>query len=135
MESTSEPLSFCGGIGATDKSQDLPRTIAPADLNPDAVLVFDVRREADFNASSEIIPGALWKNPDKIDVWVGALPRTLDVVVYCMCGGSVSNTVVDRLRAVGVKARFIEGGLEAWKAAGGKIAPKSFPTYPFGVVD
>jgi rhodanese-related sulfurtransferase len=45
-------------------------------------------------------------------------------VVYCVRGGSVSNSVVDRLQAAGVKARYIEGGIEAYKAAGGKIAGK-----------
>ena len=124
MESTTQPLKRCGCGAPTDKCPDLPRTIAPAKLDPDATLVFDVRRESDFAASGEIIPGAMWKNPDKIDAWVGAVPRTLDVVIYCVRGGSVSNSVVDRLQAEGVKARFIEGGLEGYKAAGGKVAAK-----------
>lgn len=124
MESRTQPLKRCGCGTPTDKCPDLPRTIAPAELNPDATLVFDVRREADFAASDEIIPGAMWKNPDKIDAWIGAAPLTLDVVVYCVRGGSVSNAVVDRLQAAGVKARYIEGGLEAWKAAGGKLTRK-----------
>jgi len=83
-----------------------------------------VRREADYAASSETIPGALWKNPEKIDAWIGALPLTQDVVIYCVRGGGVSNSVVDRLQAAGVKARFIEGGIEAYKAAGGKVITK-----------
>jgi rhodanese-related sulfurtransferase len=120
----SHALKRCGCGSPTEKCPDLPRTIQPADLNPDTTLVFDVRREADYTASNETIPGAMWKNPDKIDVWIGALPRTLDVVVYCVRGGSVSNSVVDRLQAEGVKARYIEGGIEAWKAAGGKVTPK-----------
>ncbi|OZA27262.1 MAG: rhodanese [Hydrogenophilales bacterium 17-61-9] len=124
MEPGTPPLKRCGCANPTEKCPDLPRTIAPAKLNPDAALVFDVRREADFAASSEIIPGAMWKNPDKIDAWIGAVPRTLDVVIYCVRGGGVSNSVVDRLQAEGVKARFIEGGIEAWKAAGGKVAGK-----------
>jgi rhodanese-related sulfurtransferase len=124
MEPTAQPLKRCGCGAPTEKCPDLPRTIAPAEVNPDAVLVFDVRREADFVASDEIIPGAMWKNPDKIDVWIGALPLTLDVVIYCVRGGSVSNSVVDRLQAAGVKARYIEGGIEAYKAAGGIIARK-----------
>jgi rhodanese-related sulfurtransferase len=124
MEPTPQPLKRCGCATPSEKCPDAPRTLKAADLDPDATLVFDVRREADFAASSEIIPGALWKNPDKIDIWVNALPRTLDVVVYCVRGGSVSNSVVDRLQAEGVKARYIEGGIEAWKAAGGKIAAK-----------
>lgn len=100
------------------------RTIAAQDFDPQAALVFDVRREADYVASPEMIPGATWKNPEKIDAWVQALPRTLDVVIYCVRGGGVSNSVVDRLRAEGVRARFIEGGIEAWKAAGGQTVPK-----------
>ena len=102
----------------------MERTIKPQDLNPDATLVFDVRREADYTASGETLPGALWKNPEKIDAWINAIPRTLDIVIYCVRGGGVSNSVVDRLRAEGVKARFIEGGIEAWKAAGGKVVRK-----------
>jgi len=124
MEPTAQPLKRCGCGTPSEKCEQLARTIKPAQLDPDATLVFDVRREADYAASNETIPGALWKNPDKIDAWIGAVPRTLDVVIYCVRGGSVSNAVVDRLQAAGVKARFIEGGLEAYKAAGGKVVAK-----------
>jgi rhodanese-related sulfurtransferase len=102
----------------------MERTIKPENMNPDDVLVLDVRREADFAASNESIPGAFWKNPEKIDAWITALPKTQDVVIYCARGGSVSNSVVDRLQAEGIKARFIEGGIEGYKAAGGKVSAK-----------
>ena len=102
----------------------MQRTIKPESLKPDEVLVLDVRREADYAASKETLPGALWKNPEKIDAWIGALPRTQDVVIYCARGGTVSNSVVDRLQAEGIKARFIEGGIEGYKAAGGRISRK-----------
>ena len=46
------------------------------------------------------------------------------MVLYCVRGGSVSNTVVDALQAKGVRARFIEGGIEGWKAAGGDTVNK-----------
>ena len=124
MEIKIQPPTRCGCSSPTEKCEELARTIKPSKLNPDATLVFDVRREADYAASNETIPGALWKNPDKIDAWIGAVPCTLDVVVYCVRGGAVSSSVVDRLQAAGVKARFIEGGFEAWKAAGGKVAAK-----------
>jgi rhodanese-related sulfurtransferase len=124
MEPTAQPLKRCGCGSPSEKCEELARTIKPAQLDPDATLVFDVRREADYAASNETIPGAMWKNPDKIDAWIGAVPLTLDVVIYCVRGGAVSNSVVDRLQAAGVKARFIEGGLEAYKAAGGKVVSK-----------
>jgi rhodanese-related sulfurtransferase len=102
----------------------MERTIKPENLNPDETLVIDVRREADYAASNETIPGAFWKNPEKIDAWITALPKTQDVVIYCVRGGAVSNRVVDRLHAEGIKARFIEGGIEGYKTAGGKVASK-----------
>lgn len=102
----------------------MERTIKPETLNPDDTLVLDVRREADYTASNEIIPGAFWKNPEKIDAWMGALPKTKDVVIYCVRGGAVSNSIVDRLQAEGIQARFIEGGIEAYKAVGGKVASR-----------
>jgi rhodanese-related sulfurtransferase len=124
MEIKIEAPKRCGCANPSEKCEELARTIKPAKVDPDTALVFDVRREADFAASNEVIPGALWKNPDKIDAWIGALPRTVEVVVYCVGGGEVSNRVVDRLHAAGVKARYIEGGLEAYKAAGGRVARK-----------
>jgi rhodanese-related sulfurtransferase len=39
-------------------------------------------------------------------------------------GGAVSNTVVDALQAKGLQARYIDGGIEGWKAAGGKVVAK-----------
>jgi len=102
----------------------MERTIKPENLNPDDTLVIDVRREVDHAASNETIPGAFWKDPEKIDAWIGALPKTQDVVIYCVRGGSVSKSVVDRLQAEGIKARFIEGGIEGYKTAGGKVASK-----------
>ena len=114
----------CGCGKPSEKCDELARTIKPNKFDPDTTLVFDVRREADYAASGEIIPGALWKNPDKIDAWIAAVPKTHEVVIYCVRGGEVSNQMVDRLQAAGVKARYIEGGLEGYKAAGGKLARK-----------
>ncbi len=122
MEPTTQAPKRCGCGTPTDRCKTLARSIRPAMLDPDATLVFDVRREADYAASNETIPGALWKNPDKIDAWIEAVPRTVDIVVFCVNGGAISNSVVDRLLAAGVKARFVEGGFEAYKAAGRKIA-------------
>jgi rhodanese-related sulfurtransferase len=57
--------------------------------------------------------------------WSTDLPVDKQVVVYCVRGGSVSNNVLDHLQGKNVHARFIEGGIEAWKAAGGPIVKKS----------
>jgi rhodanese-related sulfurtransferase len=45
-------------------------------------------------------------------------------VIYCARGGSVSNNVLDRLLNKKIQARYIEGGIAAWKAANGEIKEK-----------
>lgn len=104
----------------------MQRTIKPEEFTTIAgqATVLDVRRRADIDASNEVIPGASWKDPEQIEQWIGALPKNHDVVIYCVRGGGVSNSVADRLHAEGVNARFIEGGIEGFKAAGGKVSPK-----------
>ncbi len=101
------------------------RTILPEDLKQlisqrQNILVLDVRRKNDFKTDGKKIPGAAWLDPDKLAQWSTALPLDRDIVIYCVRGGSVSNLVVDQLQAKGVKARFIEGGIEAWKQVGGE---------------
>jgi len=106
----------------------MERTLKPADLKPlvdrKGVMVIDVRRAADYEAAQVKLPGAEWKNPEQMADWGQTLPKDRDVVIYCMRGGAVSNSVVDHLQAQGIKARFIEGGIEAWQAAGGATVPK-----------
>jgi rhodanese-related sulfurtransferase len=101
----------------------MERTIKPEDFKviADTVTVLDVRRKEDHAASVESVPGAQWRDPAQIDQWIDNVPRDQDVVIYCVRGGSASNTVVDRLQACGVQARFIEGGIEGFKAAGGEL--------------
>lgn len=86
--------------------------------------ILDVRRPDDLAASRERLPGARWRNPTPVAEWADSLPGDQDIVLYCVRGGSVSNSVVDVLQARGLKARFIEGGIEGWKAAGGAVVPR-----------
>lgn len=106
----------------------MSRTITPNDLKPlvekQAVTVLDVRRANDYDADKVKLPGAQWKNPEQLADWSAKLPKEKEVVIYCARGGSVSNSVLDALLAKGFKARFIEGGIEGWKAAGGTLAQK-----------
>ena len=102
------------------------RTITPDTLKTELndKLILDVRRLSDLATSTEQLDGAHWKDPEHVNVWADALPMDQDIVLYCVRGGSVSNSVVDALHAKGLKARFIEGGIEGWKAAGGNVIEK-----------
>lgn len=104
----------------------MDRTIAPDTLKTELAgkYVLDVRRAADHAASNEQLAGANWKNPEDIAQWADGLPKDQEIVLYCVRGGAVSHSVVDTLQAKGLKARFIEGGIEGWKAAGGEVRTK-----------
>jgi rhodanese-related sulfurtransferase len=92
--------------------------------NPD-ILLLDVRRKADYDSDPVMIPRAAWKDPEQVNEWCGDLPPGKDIVVYCVRGGSVSNSVLDRLLQNNLKARYIEGGLAGWKNFGGGTIPIS----------
>lgn len=105
----------------------MTRSITPDEFlaNKEGIAaLLDIRRDNDYESSVEIIPGASWRDPAKIDEWVNAVPKDGQVVVYCVRGGGVSNSVVDRLQADGINAQFIEGGIEGLKEAGGEITSK-----------
>jgi rhodanese-related sulfurtransferase len=103
------------------------RTITPNELKdrPSEFTIIDVRRKTDYD--EKVILNAEWHNPDDVDQWAKSLPTDKEVVLYCARGGSVSNSVLDRLLATNVTARYIEGGIEGWKQSGGKVSPKKLP--------
>jgi rhodanese-related sulfurtransferase len=98
-------------------------TIEPEDLKKllksEGVLLLDVRRKADYDADPRLIPGATWRNPEEVAAWSQELPQGRPVVVYCVKGGSVSQSITDTLTRKQINACYIEGGLKAWKESGG----------------
>lgn len=96
----------------------------------DAALVIDVRRAGVYDAAASVIPYAPWRNPATVARWATELPADANVVVYCVYGHEVSRCTALRLRAAGVKARFLQGGLEGWVASGQPVLPK--PQRPTG---
>jgi rhodanese-related sulfurtransferase len=104
------------------------RTIKPMEFKTlqgnNKIKLIDVRRKEDYEGDSCAIPGSTWFDPANIDNWCSTLPTDEEVVLYCVRGGAVSNSGVDTLLAKRVKARYIEGGINAWKEAGGKTEPK-----------
>ena len=84
------------------------------------VAILDVRRKSDFDADNEMIPGAIRRDPEKVTEWAQDLPKDKEIIIYCAHGGSVSNAVLDKLLEEKLNARYIEGGLDAWKESLGK---------------
>jgi len=80
----------------------------------EAPTLIDVRRQSDYEASPKKIADAIWRDPEKIEDWIKDLPTGRPVVVYCIKGGSISQSIADRMRKEGLEAMFLEGGIKAW---------------------
>jgi rhodanese-related sulfurtransferase len=89
-----------------------------------APLIIDVRRTEMFDASENVIAGSLRREPGAVGAWSAALPTDKSVVVYCVHGGEVSQQASAALRAAGHRARYLEGGFEAWRAADGPLVSR-----------
>src|SRR5262249_5266015 len=87
-------------------------------------LLIDVRRHAAFQGATDLIEGALWRDPERAAEWAGELPRASEVAVYCEHGHEVSQGAAKALRESGLAAQYLHGGIEAWKAAGGALDHK-----------
>jgi len=90
-------------------------------LDSKSVTLVDVRRKADYDADSHLIPGATWCNPEEVETWSRGLSKDRPVVVYCVKGGSVSQSITEKLTRTQLNVRYIEGGLKAWKESGGRV--------------
>ncbi len=83
-----------------------------------APLVIDVRRRAAFDEDTVMIAGATWRDPFTISDWEKYLPRHRPVVLYCVHGQEVSRNAAAALRSAGIDARYLDGGIDAWRAIG-----------------
>ena len=82
--------------------------------------IIDVRTDEEFAEAH--IPGALHIELNDIAARAEEIDRERTVILYCE-SGSRSAMARDALREAGWNARVLEGGIEAWSAAG-------FPTEP-----
>jgi rhodanese-related sulfurtransferase len=98
-------------------------SIAAKDLwnlmaTPAAPLIVDVRRRDVFDQSANLIPGAVRREAAKASEWSAACDRERLIVVACKAGHDLSQTAGAHLRGNGFAASVLEGGYEAWAAAG-----------------
>ena len=87
--------------------------------------VLDVRRAGMFEKEDALIPGASWRDPAAVDAWAPDVPRDKEIVVYCVYDHEVGRATALRLRAQGLDARFLRGGIDGWQAAGRRVEPKA----------
>jgi Fe-Mn family superoxide dismutase len=84
----------------------------------DDALLLDVRRAGVFDNAASMIPGARRRDPASVARWSAELPRDREVIVYCVYGHEVGRATALRLRAAGLNARYLRGGIDGWQTAG-----------------
>jgi rhodanese-related sulfurtransferase len=83
----------------------------------DAPRLLDVCLCDDYDAASDHLPGASWRDPMAVAEWADSVSGQ-HVIVTCVKGLKVSQAVAADLRRRGVTAQVLEGGIVGWRAAG-----------------
>ncbi|MCW5635004.1 MAG: hypothetical protein KIT17_16845 [Rubrivivax sp.] len=85
--------------------------------------LLDVRRAEKRAAEGDEIGGGQWRDPARWLDWKDTIPSTQPAVVYCAFGHEISQGLTAALRALGVDARHLEGGIAAWRDAERPLQP------------
>lgn len=99
----------------------LPSEITVSQLSrliglPAAPLIIDVRDTDDFERDPRLIPGSHRRDYREASQWPADSGSA--TVLVCQKGKKLSQGAAAWLRTKGVNAQTLEGGLEAWRAAG-----------------
>ena len=92
--------------------------------NGSGVQIVDARQRDHMSRHWDLMAGATWRDPDRVEEWIGELTPDKPVAVYCAYGFDVGRNVTKTLIERGFDARFVRGGISAWYAAGGARALK-----------
>ncbi|BCH31454.1 sulfurtransferase [Mesorhizobium sp. L-8-10] len=108
----------------------MPQRISPQQLidligTEACPVVVDVRRSDAFQAAPKRIAGAVWRDHMASHDWFRQMPQDRSLVVYCTHGHNVSALAAARLDQAGAAVAVLDGGIEAFAAAGGPMVRRS----------
>ena len=90
--------------------------------NGSGVQIVDARPREHMSRHGDLMAGATWRDPDRVEEWIADLTPGKPVAVYCSYGFDVGRNVAKTLIERGFDARFLRGGVSAWYAVGGARA-------------
>jgi superoxide dismutase, Fe-Mn family len=85
------------------------------------VQVIDTRPRHYSTRAQDIMEGAMWRDPERVDEWIGDLSKNAPVVTFCVYGFHIGCETAATLRKAGFDARYMAGGHYAWKATKGPV--------------
>jgi len=69
----------------------------------------------------DIMDGAVWRDSERTEEWMGDLTKSDPVMVFRAYGFRVGRKTAIALRDAGFDAKYMKGGHSAWKAIGGRL--------------
>jgi Fe-Mn family superoxide dismutase len=85
------------------------------------VQIIDTRPRHYSAKAQDIVDGAVWRDPERIDEWIDTLAKDEPVVTFCVYGFHIGCQSAATLRKAGFDARYMAGGHYAWKAIKGAV--------------
>lgn len=85
------------------------------------VQIIDTRPRHYSSRAVDIVEGAVWRDPEHVDDWIGTLSKEAPVVTFCVYGFHIGCQSAIALRNAGFDARYMSGGHYAWKALKGPV--------------
>ena len=85
------------------------------------VQVIDTRPRHYSSRAQDMMEGAVWRDPERVDEWIGDLSKNVPVVTFCVYGFHIGCETAATLRKAGFDARYMAGGHYAWKAVKGPV--------------
>jgi superoxide dismutase, Fe-Mn family len=85
------------------------------------VQLIDARPRHYVARATDIVDGAVWRDPERIEEWIGALDKEAPVVTFCVYGFHIGCQTAAALREKGFDAKYMRGGHYAWKAGKGAM--------------
>ena len=86
-----------------------------------SIQIVDTRPRHYTTRAQDIMEGAVWRDPERVDEWIGELSKTDPVVTFCVYGFHIGCETAETLRKAGFDARYMAGGHYAWKAKKGAV--------------
>jgi Fe-Mn family superoxide dismutase len=85
------------------------------------VQIIDTRPRHYSTRAHDIMEGAVWRDPERLDDWIGELSKEKPVVTFCVYGFHIGCETAVTLRKAGFDARYMAGGHYAWKGIKGPV--------------
>jgi len=81
----------------------------------------DARPRHFVSRTQDIVEGAVWRDPERVQEWIGELSKSEPVYVYCAYGFHIGCKTTIALREAGFDARYLKGGHSGLRALGSTV--------------